>query len=83
MKDYAASVTEDYRLTLTKKVGGQDQIVHGASTREKQVMALSFVAALVKKAEENYRSAEDDQTGLTKRLGWLYPLVMDSPFGSL
>lgn len=81
IKDYEASVGADYRLMLTKKVGGQSIPVHGASTGEKQVLALSFIASLVRKAREHF----DDSAGdaVAGRLGGLYPLVMDSPFGAL
>jgi len=83
VKSYTASISEDFRLELHKVVGGSLQPVHGASTGEKQVLALSFVGALVKKAKENVlRSPEHkDQKGLF--VGGEYPLVMDSPFGSL
>ena len=82
IKDYRASVTEDYRLLLTKKVGGVEQPVHGASTDEKQVLAFSFVASLVKKAEQNLRESEADSPW-DFQTGGQYPLVMDSPFGAL
>jgi DNA sulfur modification protein DndD len=82
IKDYRASVTEGYRLLLTKKVGGVEQPVHGASTGEKQVLALSFVASLVKKAEQNLRESETDSPW-DFPTGGQYPLVMDSPFGAL
>jgi DNA sulfur modification protein DndD len=56
--------------------------VHGASTGEKQVLALSFVGSLVKRAKENLENkAAAAQMGL--QVGGEYPLVMDSPFGSL
>lgn len=77
IKDYDASVTENYRLLLTKSVGGHPQPVQGASTGEKQVLALSFVGSLVHKAREN----AGKQYGIN--VGGHYPLVMDSPFGSL
>ncbi len=50
IKDYKASVNEEFQLRLTKKVAGIEQPVHGASTGEKQVLALSFVGSLVEKA---------------------------------
>jgi len=77
IKDYVASVSPTYRLLLTKRVGGQSQAVIGASTGEKQVLALSFVGALVRKARENVGRNQGVETG------GLYPLVMDSPFGAL
>ncbi len=77
IKDYSASVSEDYRLMLTKRVGSTEQPVIGASTGEKQVLALSFVGSLVKKARENVSQGQE------MGLGGQYPLVMDSPFGAL
>jgi DNA sulfur modification protein DndD len=77
IKQYTASVTEDYRLLLSKQIAGNDTPVVGASTGEKQVLALSFVGSLVKKARENFGKVHGVQ------VGGYYPLVMDSPFGSL
>lgn len=80
IKDYQASLDEDFQLKLTKKVGGHLQPVRGASTGEKQVLALSFVGSLVDKARSNIDDgAGDDDVPR----GGLYPLVMDSAFGSL
>lgn len=83
VKDYRASVTEDFRLTLSKRVGGVLQPVHGASTGEKQILALSFVGSLVRRARQN--GVEDSSAGIGASLvtGGDYPLVMDSPFGTL
>lgn len=80
IKDYQASLGDDFQLKLTKKVGGHLQPVRGASTGEKQVLALSFVGSLVDKARSNLDTggADDDVPR-----GGLYPLVMDSAFGSL
>ena len=77
IKQYTASVTEDYRLLLSKQVGGNESPVIGASTGEKQVLALSFVGSLVRKARENFGKLHGVQ------VGGYYPLIMDSPFGSL
>lgn len=82
LKDYRASVSDNYRLILTKKVGTTEQPVLGASTGEKQVLALSFVASLVKALEQSSQDPDAGrQFGLA--LGGVFPLVMDSPFGSL
>ncbi len=80
IKDYQASLDEDFQLKLTKKVGGHVQPVRGASTGEKQVLALSFVGSLVDKARSNI---DDGAGGDDVPRGGLYPLVMDSAFGSL
>jgi DNA sulfur modification protein DndD len=82
IKPYSAGVLEDFSLSLTKNVNGTAQPVHGASTGEKQVLALSFVGSLVRRAKENLESqAAASRMGLV--VGGEYPLVMDSPFGSL
>ena len=83
VKDYEASVSEDFQLGLHKQVGGITQPVHGASTGEKQVLALSFVSALVKKAKENAERVKNSGDTTDLIVGDDYPLVMDSPFGSL
>ncbi|HEY3821773.1 MAG TPA: AAA family ATPase [Polyangiaceae bacterium] len=85
IKDYRASVTVDFRLDLKKMVAGVDQPVHGASTGEKQVLALSFVGSLVWKARRNEERNQAEGGGLGRDLvvGGEYPLVMDSPFGAL
>ena len=81
VKDYRASVSEDFRLELSKSVGGVMQPVHGASTGEKQVLSLSFVGSLVRKARRNEEKSAEQSDSLIA--GGEYPLVMDSPFGAL
>jgi DNA sulfur modification protein DndD len=81
IKDYKASVNEEFQLRLTKKVAGIEQPVHGASTGEKQVLALSFVGSLVEKARHNLEESGESEMDVEQ--GGQYPLVMDSPFGSL
>ena len=83
VKDYEASVSEGFRLELHKHISGTTQPVHGASTGEKQVLALSFVGALVKRAKENAERATNSKDTMTLIVGDDYPLVMDSPFGML
>jgi DNA sulfur modification protein DndD len=53
VKDYTASLDDEFRLRLSKRVGGVERMVTGASTGEKQVLALSFVGSLVAKARAN------------------------------
>lgn len=83
IKSYKASLLEDFRLSLTKTVGGTEQPVHGASTGEKQVLALAFVGSLVQKARENAEASKKNPQALALPIGGHYPLIMDSPFGSL
>ncbi|MHC2432724.1 AAA family ATPase [Bradyrhizobium sp. USDA 4451] len=81
IKDYEASLTDDFQLKLNKRIGGHLQPVHGASTGEKQVLALSFVGSLVEKARANLEESDQSESEIER--GGLYPLVMDSAFGSL
>lgn len=82
IKDYQATIGSDYRLMLKKTVGGVEQPVYGASTGEKQVLALSFVASLVRTAAQHLTDEGRAKT-FGAPLGGDYPLVMDSAFGSL
>lgn len=81
LKDYEASLDDEFQLKLTKKVAGHVQPVRGASTGEKQVLALSFVGSLVDKARANLADTTAGDDDVPR--GGLYPLVMDSAFGSL
>ena len=81
IKDYRAHLDENYRLRLTKELGGQEEEVRGASTGEKQVLSLAFVASLVREANRTHEERQNRSAGLFT--GGQYPLVMDSPFGSL
>ncbi len=81
IKDYHAHLDDNYRLRLMKEVDGQIEPVRGASTGEKQVLSLAFVASLAQKARDLHESRSEGQGGLFS--GGKYPLVMDSPFGSL
>lgn len=81
IKEYRARLDEEYRLMLMKDIDGQETPVRGASTGEKQVLSLAFVASLAQKARQLYESREGRRGGLFA--GGQFPLVMDSPFGSL
>lgn len=81
IKDYRAHLDENYRLRLTKELGGREEEVRGASTGEKQVLSLAFVASLVREAHRTHEEKRGKGNGLFT--GGQYPLVMDSPFGSL
>jgi DNA sulfur modification protein DndD len=77
--DYYAQITEDYKLKILKNVDGQKGVEVAKSTGERQVASLSFIATLVSLAKERYESDED----ATYFTGGIYPMIMDSPFGSL
>jgi DNA sulfur modification protein DndD len=83
IRDYRASLRDDFSLSLTKTIGGRTEPVYGASTGEKQVLATAFVGSLVRKARENHEHAKTKPGQLAMPLGGEYPLVMDSPFGAL
>ena len=77
-KDFYAKVDVDYTLRIYKKVAGVgEQEVFEKSTGENQVISLSFIASLVNIAKEKSQS----KSFFFK--GGVYPIVMDSPFGSL
>ncbi len=80
IKNYSARLSSDFRLQLTKMIGTRQEPVIGASTGEKQVLCLAFVAALGDKARSTHESQQDGQA-LFK--GGLYPIVIDSGFGTL
>ncbi len=81
IKDYRARLDNEFRLKLTKDIGGQEEPVRGASTGEKQVLSLAFVGALSAKARSTFERAKLQGKNLFR--GGLYPLVIDSAFGNL
>lgn len=78
-KEYYAEIDEDYSLRIMKDVGQEGAIPVAQSTGERQVASLAFISSLVSLARERYESDED----ATYFTGGIYPMIMDSPFGSL
>lgn len=78
-KDYYAKIDEDYSLLILKDVGQQQAVSVAKSTGERQVASLSFIASLVSLARERY----ENDAEATHFTGGIYPIVMDSPFGTL
>ena len=77
-KKFHAKVDVNYRLKIYKNVPGMgEQEVFEKSTGENQVISLSFIASLVNLAKER------SQLDVSFFKGGVYPIVMDSPFGSL
>ncbi|MDJ0651277.1 MAG: AAA family ATPase [Xenococcaceae cyanobacterium MO_188.B19] len=74
---YIPQLSENYELTLTEQTSGQLLKV-AASTGENQILSLSFVGAIIDRVREwsqrNTLMGPDSST---------FPIVMDSPFGSL
>jgi DNA sulfur modification protein DndD len=74
---YIPKLSDKYELTLVDKSSGQETIV-GASTGENQILSLSFIGGIIDRVrdwiQENTLMGPDSST---------FPIVMDSPFGSL
>ena len=79
-KDYWAELTPEYTLRVRKRVRvGDDEIRDvSKSTGENQITSLAFIGSLVKIAQEREQSKNAFVLG-----GGTFPVVMDSPFGSL
>jgi DNA sulfur modification protein DndD len=84
-KPYIPELGPDFRLQLVKPVGSIDEAV-AKSTGENQILSLSFVGAIADLARERYRDLRAANAATSQLLsyqGGIYPIVMDSPFGTL
>jgi len=86
VRDYRAELTEDYTLRVRKTVagttdaqGGETEIDAALSTGQRTVASLVFIASLVALAKRR----SEIPTILKGLTGATYPVVIDSPFGSL
>ena len=74
---YLPKITEKYELILTETTRGIETIV-AASTGENQILSLSFIGGIINRvrtwSEQKLVSVPESNT---------FPIVMDSPFGSL
>ncbi|WP_353929589.1 AAA family ATPase [Okeanomitos corallinicola TIOX110] len=75
---YIPKITEKYELILVENTTGIEATV-AASTGENQILSLSFIASIIDKVREwsekkKIMMVPDSST---------FPIVMDSPFGSL
>jgi DNA sulfur modification protein DndD len=74
---YRPKLNDKYELTLVEKTGGWEKLV-AASTGENQILSLSFIGGIIDRVREWSRNkmlmGPDSST---------FPVVMDSPFGSL
>ena len=77
-KPYRPQLNKDYTLRLVQTVGGQELPV-AASAGENQILSLSFIGSIVATAGEKRSKLES--TPLQGPA--VYPIVMDSPFGTL
>jgi len=78
---YIPRLTEKYELHLVETTTGQERLV-AASTGENQVLSLSFIGAIIDRVKDWSRKDRQSQW-LMPPDGGNYPMVMDSPFGSL
>lgn len=74
---YIPKLSEKYELMLVDPTGGQESIV-AASTGENQILSLSFIGGIIDRVREWIK--ENTLMGLDSST---FPMVMDSPFGSL
>ncbi len=74
---YIPKLSDKYELTLIENTAGYEATV-AASTGENQILSLSFIGGIIGRVrewiQENALLAPDSST---------FPVVMDSPFGSL
>ena len=74
---YLPKLTENYELKLVETTAGEEAQV-AASTGENQILSLSFIGGIIEGVREwsqkNTLMGPDSST---------FPIVMDSPFGSL
>jgi DNA sulfur modification protein DndD len=75
---YIPDMTEAYSLRLLESAGGTPMPV-AASQGESQILSLAFIGSVIEQARE-YRRKKDRLPGPDSSN---FPLVMDSPFGSL
>lgn len=77
-KEYNAEITDEFELKIREEVDGNSVTVD-KSRGERQIASLAFIGSLVDIARQRYES--DSESEYFK--GGIYPIVMDSPFGSL
>ncbi|MGB5711772.1 MAG: ATP-binding protein, partial [Waterburya sp.] len=74
---YIPKLSRDYKLTLVENTSGIEASV-AASTGENQILSLSFIGGIIDRvrqwSQRNTLMGYDSST---------FPIVMDSPFGSL
>lgn len=74
---YLPKLNDQYELSLVEKTTGEENLV-AASTGENQILSLSFIGGIIDRVREwsqkNTLMGPDSST---------FPIVMDSPFGSL
>ena len=74
---YVPKLADDWSLRLLESAGGSPLPV-AASQGESQILSLSFIGSIIALARETLARGE-----ITGPESAVYPIVMDSPFGSL
>jgi DNA sulfur modification protein DndD len=77
-KQYRAEITDEFELKIREEVNDTSLTVD-KSRGERQIASLAFIGSLVDIARERYESDSDHEYFK----GGIYPIIMDSPFGSL
>ncbi|MGK7906039.1 MAG: AAA family ATPase [Synechococcus sp.] len=78
-KSQVPRLSEKYELTLVDTVAGQE-VPAGASTGENQILSLAFIGAVIDRVREWSRNRSNL---LVAPESGTFPVVMDSPFGTL
>ena len=78
-KDYPISLTDNYELLVSDVNGGSI----GLSQGESQITSLAFIGAIVDLTREYKDKEKGHALDEDLKLGNIFPLVMDSPFGAL
>lgn len=82
-KPYVPVLDQSFRLDLRTKLG-EDGTTVPKSTGENQTLSLSFVGALAEHARALREASSSGRADpLLSFQGGIFPIVMDSPFGSL
>lgn len=84
-KPYSPSLDAEFRLRLSKTIGGEELNV-SKSTGESQILSLSFVGAVAERARQRYEESRENggsDGGLLSFQGGIFPIVLDAPFGTL
>lgn len=78
-KPYTPVLTEDYHLRLTMEGATGVELRVGASTGENQILSLSFIGSVISLCRD-FTAKRESLPGPDSSQ---FPIVMDSPFGSL
>ncbi len=80
-KDYFIRMDDDFRIDVVDSDSDKAKSV-GKSTGENQITSLAFVGSILEFARE-IKEDKGNYGSIISKFGGDYPLVMDSPFGSL